>query len=72
MRILVRLVANDPRSTTCRNLRYMEELTQLTKPQFYTAMRVRDALPVRKVPDQENWRLGLMTSLMKIRMTSWG
>ena len=67
VRILARLVANDPRSTTCRNLRYMEELTQLTKPQYYTAMRVRDSLPVRKVPEQENWRLGLLTSLMKVK-----
>ena len=48
-------------------MRYLKELTKLAKPQYYTAMKVRSALPVKKVPEQEMWRLGLMETLMKIK-----
>ena len=67
VRILARIVAADPRSTTRRNLRYLERLTNLNKPQNYSAMRVRNALPIKVVPDKEKWRLGLISGLMKAK-----
>ena len=30
-------------------------------------MKVRDALPVQHVPEKEKWRLGLLSSLMKVK-----
>ena len=67
VRILARLVSGDPRSTTCSNLRYLRELTRLDKAEYFTSWKVRETLPVKQVPEREHWRLGLMTSLLKMR-----
>ena len=67
VRILSRIVTSDPRSPTCANLKYLKEMTKLHQPQFYSATRVRLALPVQHVPENEKWRLGLLTSLMKVQ-----
>ena len=67
VRILARVVASDPRSTTCRNLRYLERITNLNQPQFCSALKVREALPVQHVPEKEKRRLGLLSSLMKVK-----
>ena len=66
--ILARIVSRDPRSTTYRNLKYLERLTKLRQPEFYTAFKIKEALPVQKVPVGEQWRLGLLTSLLKIKI----
>ena len=57
----------DPRSATHSNLKYLEKLTGLHKPEFCTASRLLEALPVKKVPESEKWRLGLLDNLVKIR-----
>ena len=64
VRILARMVSGDPRSTTCRNLRYLREISNLDTVEHYSAWRVKDALPVKKVPEKEKWRLGLLNTLM--------
>ena len=66
VRALAIIVRSDPRSSTCKNLRYLEKMTGL-KSELYCSSRIRLALPVRKVPDSEQWRLGLMTNLMKMK-----
>ena len=65
--VLARMVSSDPRSSTCSNLKYLEELTGLAKPQFFSSERVKLALPVKKVPEAEQWRTGLMDKLMATR-----
>ena len=67
VRILSRIVASDPRSTTYANLKYLQKLTGLTQPEMYSSTRIRAALPVREVPDCEKWRLGLLANLFKMR-----
>ena len=67
VRILARVVSNDPRSTTCKNLRYVRKMTSLGQAENYSSWRIRDALPVRKVPEKETWRLGLLANLMDMR-----
>ena len=67
VRILSRIVSSDPRSTICSNLKYMEKLTGPCQTQFYSAARVRMALPVTEVPEKEHWRLGLLVNLMKMK-----
>ena len=64
VRVLARMVAADPRSTTCRNLGYLRELTGMVNVEWYSSWRVRDSLPVQKVPEKERWRLGLLSSLL--------
>ena len=67
VRILSRIVSKDPRSNTCSNLRYLQKLTGLVQPQFYSSHRIKTALPVKKVPETEQWRLGLLDNLMKMK-----
>ena len=64
VRVLARMVAADPRSTTCRNLSYLREVTGMVNVEWYSSWRVRDSLPVQKVPEKERWRLGLLSSLL--------
>ena len=67
VRILARMVSRDPRSTTNRNLKYLEQKTNLKNPEFCSSWKVRDALPVQNVPEKEKWRLGLISTLMKVK-----
>ena len=62
VRILARIVSRDPRSNTYKNLKYLERLTKLRHPEFYTAFKIKEALPVKRVPVEEQWRLGLLTT----------
>ena len=67
VRLLSRIVASDPRSTTCTNLRYVESLTGFSQPELYSSHRIRASLPRKEVPENETWRLGLISSLMKLK-----
>ena len=64
MRVLARMVASDPRSSTCRNLRYLREVTGKQDIEWYASWRVRDSLPVKQVPEKEMWRVGLLNNLL--------
>ena len=64
MRVLARMVRSDPRSTTCRNLRYLREVTGRENVEWFASWKVRDFLPVRRVPEKEMWRVGLLNSLL--------
>ena len=65
--ILARIVANDPRSTTCLNLRYLRGITSMDKAELFSSWRIREALPIKTVPQCEVWRLGLLTTLLEMR-----
>ena len=67
VRILARMVSGDPRSTTCQNLRYLREISKLEKVEQYSAWRVKESLPVKKVPEKEKWRLGLLNTLLGMK-----
>ena len=67
VRVLARIVSADPRSTTCRNLRYLREVTTMDNAEYYSSWRVRDSLPVQKVPEKEMWRVGLLSHLLSLR-----
>ena len=67
VRILSRIVSNDPRSTTCLNLRYIRKKTGISKAEWFSSWRIKEALPVQQVPECEHWRLGLLATLLKMR-----
>ena len=67
VRVLARIVETDPRSTTCLNLRYLSQITGLNRPACYSSSKIREALPSKEVPDNEKWRLGLITNLIKLK-----
>ena len=64
--MLVNMVSQDPRSTTCVNLRYLRKTTKMDMAEQFSSFRIREALPVQQVPEKEMWRLGLLTSLLKL------
>ena len=68
VRVLARLVSSDPRSTTCSNLKYLQEMTGLTHPQYFSSARVKVELPTKLVPGSERWRIGLLDNLLKLKM----
>ena len=66
VRLLVNLVARDPSSTTADNINYIRELTQLS-PWHFSPGRIKAALPRLEVPEKEQWRIGLLHSLLILR-----
>ena len=61
------MVINDQRSVTCKNLTYLNELTQMNV--LYEAnWKVMAALPRQYVPDSELWRINLLSTLMDIKI----
>ena len=67
VRLLVRIVKDDPRSHTCLNLRYLSQKTGLEKVESYAGWRVKEALGGKTVPESERWRLGLLTTLLSMK-----
>ena len=68
---MARLVKNDPRSTTCKNLRYIRQKTGLHQAEQFSSWRVKEALPMLKVPENKKWRLGLLTTLLSMRQDKY-
>ena len=69
--MLSRMVKDDPRSTTCLNLRYLRQLTGMQQVEVFTSWRVKKALGVRQVPENEKWRLGLLTTLLSMKQNKY-
>ena len=67
IRALALMVTNDPRSTTYKNLRLLRNMTGLSQPHMYSGFKIKASLPVKSVPEKEKWRLGLLSSLFKVR-----
>ena len=65
VRMLVNMVSTDPRSNTCKNLRYFREKTGLEQPNCYSSWKIKSSLPVQKVPADQMRRLGLMLMELK-------
>ena len=64
-------MSTDPRSTTCRNLKYLSLKTGFEQPESYSSWKVREALPVQRVPMNEMWRLGLLAKLMEMKRNKY-
>ena len=67
VRMLVNMIASDPRSTTFQNLRYLRKVIKLEDPEQFSSWRIKEELPKQDVPQAEQWRLGLMTRLMHMK-----
>ena len=69
--MLVKMVSADPRSTTCCNLKYLREITNLDQAEQFSSLRIRESLPLKTVPVKETWRLGLIAELMTVKSTRY-
>ena len=56
VRILARMVKDDPRSTTCRNLRYLRQMSMIQQVEIYSSWRVKEALGMEKVLEHVKWK----------------
>ena len=70
-RMLVNMIADDPRSTTCQNLRYLRRMTNLDNPEQFGSWRVRKELPQKFVPESGRCRLGLLAKLMTMKQNKY-
>ena len=66
IRLVANIVARDPSSTTAKNIKYIERLTTLS-PWDFTTWRIKEALPIKTIPEKEVWRLGLLDKLTEIK-----
>ena len=66
VRHLARIVSRDIRSTTCKNVLLIHELTGLS-PWDYSKRRVQERLRKAQVPDNDEWRPGLLLKLLERR-----
>ena len=66
VRLLANIVARNPESTTYKNIKYIENLTDKS-PWDYSGLVIRKRLPVQQIPDGEKWRIGLISKLLDMR-----
>lgn len=51
VRMLVKMVEKDPKSTTCQNLKYLRRVTNLDNAEQFSSWRIREELPKKTVPE---------------------
>ena len=66
MSVLAELIAKDARSSTADNLSYVSATTGLNCASA-EKLAIKAALPIKVVPENERWRLGLLDSLLSER-----
>ena len=66
VRFLARVTVADKASVTSENCQYVERLTGLS-PVKYCLARIKSALPRLAVPPEQQWRMGLLSSLLALR-----
>ena len=71
VRMLARMVKDDPRSTTYKNLKYLSEMTGMEQVENFASWRVKDALGKKEVPQNEKWRLRLLATLLNMKMDKY-
>ena len=71
VRMLAKMVSTDPRSSTCKNLKFLRTVAKHEQVEWFSSWRVRELLPVKSVPENEKWRLGLLTHLMEMRLDKY-
>ena len=66
IRLMYKLVIRDPGSTTCKNRKYLNQLTNtnILENAFW---KTKNLLPKLVIPDSDKWRIGLLTTLMAAR-----
>jgi hypothetical protein len=66
VRMMAEVAAGCAQTVTACNLAFLKKLTD-RDPAEDSVQEIRHALPVREVPEREEWRLGLLDQLMVLR-----
>ena len=65
VRFLARVAVADRGSVTSENIQHVKTLSGLS-PLQYNGARIKAALPRQSVPVEQQWRLGLLSSLLSL------
>ena len=71
VRMLARIVKDDPRSTTHKNLKYLSQMTGMEQVENFASWKVKEALGKKEVPQNEKWRLRLLATLLNMKMDKY-
>ena len=52
-------------------MKYLRKVAKHEQVEWFSSWRVRELLPVKSVPENEKWRLGLLTYLMEMRFDKY-
>ena len=63
VRILFRIIKNDPRSITCTNIRYLENKTEMHNLHQASPKMMKMKITKQPVPEKEAWRVTLLNSV---------
>ena len=66
IRFLSKVLVSDPRSIIGKNIWYLNNLTK-TDVSRVDSSEFKRLLPVNIIPDNEKYRLGLLTTLLQVR-----
>ena len=66
VRFLARVVVADGGSVTSENICHIKNVSGLS-PLRYGGSRIKCSLPCQTVPPEQQWRLGLLSSLLSLR-----
>ena len=64
---MAELAMENAQTVTASNLAHLQKLTQLD-PVSDSVRSIKMALPVKLVPEEEEWRLGLLDKLLELRV----
>ena len=67
VKFLAKLVLNDQRSNTCRNLTYISSITNINEVHQMSKWRVKEALPRQRCKPEDMWRVSLLSKFLEIR-----
>ena len=67
VRVLCRVASADPDSTKNANIQYVKDVTGYS-PKEYSSSVIKSSLPRVRVPPEQQWRLGLLSSLLSLRL----
>ena len=66
VRHLARIISRDVRSVTCKNVGLIARASGLS-PWDYTKLRIQQKLTRAEVPQNDEWRSGLLLKLLEMR-----
>ena len=66
--LLANIVSRDAQTVTARNIQLIEKASGQS-PWDYSAMRIKSQLKTVQVPENNSWRISLLTKLLAYRKT---
>lgn len=68
IRFLSKILLNDPRSTLCKNVWFLNDLTNVDIVKA-SKLQMKCSIPVNHIPVSDQWRVGMLNVLIEARMT---